>query len=75
MNRINFKDMKTVININDFNFQCSGYGHYRVTYISPATGKQWSTTVNDMSLIDATKNADEPRRKDLETLKRLCKGG
>lgn len=66
--------MKTVISINDFDFQISGYGHYRVIYTSPATGKQWSTTVNDMSLIDATKNADEPRRKDLEALKRLCKG-
>ena len=66
--------MKTRININDFSFQFIGYGHYRVTYTSPATGKQWSTTVNDMSLIDATKNADEPRRKDLEALKRLCKG-
>ena len=72
---INNKDMKKVIDISDFNFQMSGYGCYRVTYTNPATGKQWSTTVNDMSLIDATKNADEPRRKDLETLKRLCKGG
>lgn len=36
--------MKTVISINDFDFQMSGYGHYRVTYTSPATGKQWSTT-------------------------------
>ena len=67
--------MKTVISINDFNFQFSGYGHYRVTYTSPATGKQWSTTVNDMSLIDATKNAEEPKREDLEGLKRLCKNG
>lgn len=65
--------MKTVISINDFDFQMSGYGHYRVTYTSPATGKQWSTTVNDMSLIDATKNAEEPKRKDLEGLKRTCK--
>ena len=67
--------MRIRINIFDFNFQFVGYGHYRVTYTSPATGKQWSTTVNDMSFIDATKNADEPRRKDLETLKRLYKNG
>lgn len=67
--------MKTRININDFSFQFIGYGHYRVTYTSPATGKQWSTTVNDMSLIDATKNAEEPKRKDLEGLKRACKNG
>lgn len=73
INQINFKDMKTRTVISDFNFHVSGYGCYRVTYTSPATGKQWSTIVNDMSLIDATKNADEPKRKDLEALKRICK--
>lgn len=67
--------MKTRININDFNFRLAGYGRYRVIYTSPATGKEWSTTVTDMTIIDATKNADEPKRKDLEALKRLCKNG
>lgn len=61
------------IQLTDFNFQFSGYGHYRVSYTSPATGKQWSTVISDMTLIDVTKNADEPKRKDLEALKRLCK--
>ena len=65
--------MRTKTHILDFNFQFSGYGHYRVTYTSPATGKQWSTVVSDMTLIDSTRNADEPKRKDLEALKRLCK--
>lgn len=65
--------MKTKIQLSDFNFQVSGYGHYRVTYTSPATGKQWSTTVSDMTIIDATRNADEPKRKDLEALKWMCK--
>lgn len=65
--------MQTKTQLSDFNFQFSGYGHYRVTYTSPATGKQWSTVISDMTLIDATKNADEPKRKDLEALKRLCK--
>lgn len=67
--------MKTNIQLSDFNFRPSGYGHYRVTYTSPANGKQWSTTVSDMTLIDATRNADEPKRKDLERLKRMCKRG
>lgn len=66
--------MAAKINITDFRFQLAGYGHYRVTYTSPATGKQWSATTNDMPLIDATKNADEPKVKDLEALKRVCKG-
>lgn len=29
--------------------------------------------ITDMTLIDATKNADEPRRKDLEALKKAIK--
>lgn len=65
--------MKTKISITDFTFRITGYGHYRVTYTSPTTGKQWSTTTNNMPLIDATKNEDEPKAKDLVALKRLCK--
>lgn len=65
--------MKQKISIHDFRFVFSGYGHYKVTYTSPVTGKEWSTTTNDMPLIDATKNTDEPKRKDLETLKWICK--
>lgn len=59
--------------IYDFRFEFIGYGHYRVTYTSPKTGKQWSNTITDMPLIDATKNVEEPKRKDLDELKRMCK--
>lgn len=65
--------MTQKISISDFSFLPSGYGHYRVTYTSPITGKQWTKVTNDMPLIDATKNADEPKRKDLEELKYLVK--
>ena len=65
--------MKTKIQLNDFSFSPSGYGHYRVTYTSPVTGKQQTTVINDMPLIDATKNSDEPKVKDLEALKWNCK--
>ena len=66
--------MKTTkISISDFSFSFSGYGHYKVTYTSPVTGKSWSTVTNNMPLIDDTKNADEPKRKDLEELKYLVK--
>lgn len=64
---------KNKISISDFEFIPSGYGQYKVTYTSPVTGKSWTTTTNDMLLIDATKNADEPKHCDLETLKRKCK--
>lgn len=67
--------MRRKTNINDFRFELAGYRLYRVIYVSPATGGQWSTMINDMTLIDATKNADEPKQKDLENLKRLCKNG
>ena len=65
--------MTQKISISDFSFLPSGYGHYKVTYTSPTNGKQWAKTTNNMPLIDATKNADEPKRKDLEELKYLVK--
>lgn len=65
--------MKTKENINNFTFTFSGYGHYKVLYTSPLTGKEWSKTTNNMQLIDLTKNAEEPKQKDLKELKRLIK--
>lgn len=66
--------MKTPkISLSDFSFLPSGFGHYKVTYTSPITGKQWGAVTNDMPLIDETKNADFPKVKDLERLKRVCK--
>jgi hypothetical protein len=44
-----------------------------VTYTSQLTGKEWSKKTNDMPLIDATKNEEYPKRKDLDWLKRMCK--
>lgn len=66
--------MKTnQISISDFTFYFAGHGHYKVTYTSQVTGKNWATITNNMPLIDATKNADEPKKKDLIRLKNLCK--
>lgn len=65
--------MGAKIEITDFRFEFAGYGHYKVTYTSPATGKSWSKMVDDMTIIDATKNTDEPKIKDLTSLKRLIK--
>ena len=39
--------MRRKTNINDFRFELAGYGLYRVIYVSPATGGQWSTMIND----------------------------
>lgn len=65
--------MKKSISISDFSFTMTGYGHYRVTYTSPVTRKQWSRTTTNMPLIDATKNADNPKVSDLNDLKSFCK--
>ena len=65
--------MKKRISISDFSFLPSGYGHYKVTYTSPVTYKEWTSVTNDMGLIDDTKNAEEPKVKDLERLKYVCK--
>lgn len=65
--------MKATIKKSDFEFEFNGHGHYKVTYKSPSTGKNWATITSDMPLIDATKNADEPKKVDLMILKRMCK--
>ena len=65
--------MKT--RITDFDFTFSGYGHYKVTYTSPVTGKSWTTVIDDMQIIDATKNAEQPTQVDLNSLKSRVKNG
>lgn len=65
--------MKTKIDISDFAFMPAGHGHYKVTYTSPVTGKQWTATINDMPLLDAVRYSDRPKIKDLESLKYLVK--
>lgn len=61
------------IRLCHFTFIFVGYGQYRVTYTSPNTGKIWAATINDMTLIDKTKNAECPKRTDLERLKKAIK--
>ena len=65
--------MRATISKSDFSFLFAGSGHYQVTYTSPATFRTWTAIIHCMPLIDATKNADSPLKKDLEALKRLCK--
>jgi hypothetical protein len=60
------------INLTDFTFKFSGYGQYVVSY-TDGRGRVYSKYTTDMPLIDVTKNAEEPKQKDLKTLKNLCK--
>lgn len=68
-----YKRYKRKIQVTDFHFDYKGYGHYMVTYTSPTTRRQWCKLINFMPIIDKTKNAEHPLRKDLEELKRLVK--
>lgn len=65
--------IKFKISKSDFKFTSWGYGRYDVEYTSPITGKRWHKITNDMPLIDATKNEPDPKVKDLNQLKALCK--
>ncbi len=65
--------MSTKISITDFKFLFAGYGQYKVKYTSPTTGKEWLTRITDMTLIDLTKNCDNPKQKDLKKLKDIVK--
>jgi len=58
---------------SDFQFLYSGHGRYKVFYTSPAHRKTWIKVTDNMSLIDATKNEENPKQKDLEMLKFICK--
>ena len=58
---------------SDFSFYPAGHGRYSVIYYSPKTNKAFMTFTHDMELIDATKNTENPKQKDLKTLKRICK--
>lgn len=61
------------LTLRDFTFEYVSPGHYYVTYTSPLTGKKWARLVTDMELIDATKNTDNPKKKDLIILKKYVK--
>lgn len=62
------------INLSEFRFILSGYGLYKVIYTDPR-GTIWIAYINDMTLIDKTKNADEPKQRDLHRLLQTCRRG
>ena len=61
------------ISLSDFMFIPYGNGRYRVTYTSSVSQKQWVKIINDMTIIDETKNCDRPKKTSLFRLKRICK--
>ncbi len=65
--------MKNSISLSDFRFMVVSYGRYEVTYTSPVTGKEYTAQTTHMPLIDATKNSDNPTKRDLICLKAVCR--
>lgn len=56
-----------------FSFRFAGFGQYVVTYTTPTRGDYWRACVTDMSLIDDTKNAEEPTGAALRRLRDAVK--
>lgn len=65
--------MKNEISKKDFTFTLVGHGCYKVAYKSPKTGRVWETCIDDMTIIDKTKNEEEPKKKYLNQLKSQVK--
>jgi len=61
------------LSITDFEFTFAGRGHYKVRYRTPLKRTKYDKVTDDMPLIDATKNTDNPKQKDLRALRRLCR--
>lgn len=56
-----------------FSFKFAGAGHYWVTYTTPWRGDYWKALITDMTIIDATKNAEWAKGVDIEHLRNVVK--
>lgn len=61
------------ISLTDFSFVKDSCGHFFVRFTSRNTRKSWVALVTDMTMIDSTRNSEDPRRADLVRLRRHCK--
>lgn len=70
--------MKHYPSLYGFTFKKVSSGAYLVTYQSDydfKIGREWKAIINDMTLIDATKNNDNLKQKDVDVLRRAVKRG
>ena len=64
--------------LDGFRFKKVSSGAYEVVYSSDYDNKVsrcWIARIEDMTLIDATLNTDEPKRKDVDRLRYVVKRG
>lgn len=59
--------------LSGFEFQFKSSGCYRVTYTTPNRGDYWVALVNDMTIIDATLNAEWAKVADIKHLRYIVK--
>lgn len=62
--------------LEGFTFRKVSSGAYKVTYESDydrKIGRYWTARIEDMTIIDATKNSENPKRCDVEQLRRMVK--
>lgn len=59
--------------LHNFSFIKVSSGCYKVTYTTDSRGDYWIAYINDMTLIDATKNAEWAKVKDIEILRDAVK--
>lgn len=69
---LNYFGVMKANDLSRFIFNLAGYGHYRVTYIT-GRGDYWRALIDDMTSIDATKNAEWAKVADIEHLRDICK--
>lgn len=59
--------------LSNFTFERKGSGCYRVHYFTPQRGDYWVALVNDMTIIDATLNAEWAKVADIKHLRDVVK--
>lgn len=57
--------------LHNFRFVYAGSGCVRVTYFTDKRGDFWRAYIDDMDIIDATKDAEWAKAKDIERLRHL----
>lgn len=57
--------------LHQFQFSPKSSGCYKVTYNTEYRGDYWTAYINDMTIIDETKNADWAKAKDIERLRSM----
>ena len=59
--------------LSQFTFQFAGAGHYYVTYTTERRHDYWKALITDMTIIDATKNAEWAKADDIKQLRDMVK--